>query len=423
MTLPAMSLGPGLPIWGPYATQPFNRTVWPDEDWWTGAGLPLVWDATTARKLPSVARALQIYTGITKQMPLDAFRGITPLPRPGVLAQPDPARGRGWFVQVQVEDYLLHGNAVSLITARDAVGRPAALTWIPAYWLSLVWDPRKPAEVTYALRWDMSVTLDAAEVIHVRRGSDPWAPPRGIGVVEEQLRTLDKVARQEEYERTTLAGAGVPSVAVVTPNPRLGEGEATDAKGRWMDIYGGRGRVPGIFPAGTVVTPLSWSPTDSQLVEARQQSLVDVANMFNLDSYWLGAPGATMTYKSPGPMYLNLIRTSINPVVVDFEDVWSGALLPRGQRVRFNPAPVLGEDFATTVQTLARAVDAGLETRDEARVVLGLPPLGDAVPQIGPLPNNIDTGDTAAQLDADAVSDGDDPSAADPVDPGEETAP
>lgn len=417
MTLPALSLGPGPPIWGPYATQPFNRVVWPDEDWWSGTALPLVWDAATARRLPAVARALGIYGGIGKQMTLEAYRGIVPLPRPRLLDQPDPARGRGWFVQVNIEDYLLHGNAVQLVTARDPAGWPTALTWVPATWLSLIWDPRSPADVTYALRWDLSVTLDPADVVHVRRSSDPWAPPRGIGVVEEQLRTLDRAGRQEEYERSTLAGAAVPSVAVITPNPRLGEDEATGAKVKWLEKYGGRGREPGIFPAGTQVIPLAWSPSDSQLVEARQQTLVDVANMFNLDSYWLGAPGATMTYKSPGPMYLNLIRTSVAPVITDFQDVWSSALLPRGQRVIFNPAPVLGEDFATTITTLRAAVDSGLYTRDEARVVLNLPPLGDAVPQVGPLPAAPDAGDTAALLDADSAADGDDPSAADPVDP------
>jgi HK97 family phage portal protein len=421
VTVPYASLGgAGPPVWSPYATQPFNRIVWPHEAWAVAEQMPLVWDAATARKLPSVARALQVYTGMSKQMPMDAYRGIQPLPRPRLLEQPDPTRGRGWFVQVQIEDYLLHGNALALITARDPAGWPTAVAWIPAYWCALVWDPRDPAAVEYRLRWDMSTKLDERNVIHVRRGADPWCPPRGVGVVEEQLRTLDKVGRQDEYERSTMAGAAIPSVAVVTPNPRLSQEEADEGKATWMEKYGGVGRRPGIFPAGTVVTPLSWSPSDSQLVEARQQSLVDVANMFNLDGYWLGAPGATMTYKSPGPMYLNLIRMSINPVLGDFEDVWSSMLLPRGQRVAFDRAAVLGEDFLTTMAGLKIAVETGLNTRDEARVYLNLPVLGGAIPQVGPLAPPLAEPDDAALLDADSAADGDDPAALDPVDPGEE---
>ena len=36
--------------------------------------------------------------------------------------------------------------------------------------------------------------------------------------------------------------------------------------------------APVILPSGSEVKPLAWSPSDSQMVEAHQMSLQDVAN-------------------------------------------------------------------------------------------------------------------------------------------------
>lgn len=400
----------------PYATQPYNRVVWPTLTDLTGIPAPLVWDVATARRLPAVGRALGIYGGVIKQMVMDAYRGITPLPRPRLLEQPDPDRGRAWFQQVMVEDYQLHGNAIGLVTSRGVDGWPTTMSWVPAAWCALEWDPRDPAALRYTLRWDTSVTLPAGDIVHVRRGADPWCPARGIGVVEEHVRTLDRSAREEEYARRAF-DAGVPSVAIIAPNPRLGAAEARKAGDEFWERYGGMGRRPGIFPAGTVITPIAWSPSDAQLVQARGMTLVDTANLFNMDGFWLGAPSAGMTYKSVGPMYTGLLRVSVEPVLADFEDIWSANLLPRGQRVVFNRVDVLRDDMATTIATLAAAVNSGLWTRDESRAYQHLPPLGDAVPQVGPLPDAPDTGDEDALLDNDSAGSGDDPA------PEQETTP
>ena len=81
-----------------------------------------------------------------------------------------------------------------------------------------------------------------------------------------------------------------PSVAVITPqasSPRRGRG----GQGPWVTTLGGAGREP--------VTPAQRDPSDPArvvahrrpAVEARKLTLLDVANLFNLDGYWLGSPG------------------------------------------------------------------------------------------------------------------------------------
>lgn len=361
-----------------YATQPTNRVVWPHERDPAWGGLfsgPWVWDVESALRIPSVSRATQIYSGTIRQCALDAFRGVVPLERPRILDRPDPNRARSWFVGVQIEDYLWHGNALCLVAARNAEGWPSAVVWLPAAWTSMVETPGEPLRY-----WVGGSEVPSRDVIHVRRSANRWNPGKGVGVIEQHLATLDRVSLEEEYERNALGRSGVPSVAVVAPNADLSEDEADAADVRWAEKFAVR--KPVFLPYGTTITPLGWSPADSQMVEARKMSLVDVANAFNLDGYWLGAEQKGLTYRSPGPMYLTLVRTSLEPVMADFEQAWADAWLPRGQAVRFDRLQLTRDDTASGVDAMSKAIappqsDPSREplmTREEARLYLGLPP-------------------------------------------------
>jgi phage portal protein BeeE len=377
---------------GPVTAGQSSRIVFPPAGGGgVGAGWgfgPMVWDAWSARRIPGVGRALDIYSGMLKQAPLDAWRGVTALPRPRLLDRPDPDNARSWFVQVNVEDYLLNGNAMGVVTARGSDGWPLTMTWIPAQWCYVQWTPGQAK--TY---WAGGKQLPTADVVHVKRGADRFYPVRGVGVVEQYLTSLDRVAREEEYERSALSDGAVPSVAVITPNPMLGDDEVIQAKADWLDKFGGGKREPAILPNGTQVIPLGWSPSDNQMIEARKMSLQDVANMFNLDGYWVGAAAPSLTYRSPGPMYLNLLRTSINPVASDFEDVWSDAWLPRGTRVRFDREMLLRDDMETTVQTLVAASGGPFMSREEARQYMALPVVGGEAASVA---SPVDTVDAPA---------------------------
>lgn len=354
-----------------WATLPTTRVIWPPSP---DDSTPALWyNPHQALSIPAVARAVGIFTGQIKQAPMDEYVGVSPLARPRLLEQPDPNCARSWFMQCQVEDYLCNGNAVAYITAYTDGGWPAAITWIPATWVSIACPPNDYLHPTYMVA---GVTLDASRVVHVKRGADRWCPARGVSVIEQHLASLDRVAMQEEYERRNLREGSVPSAAVIAPNPRLGEDEAAEAKIAWLSKFMGPGREPAILPAGTQVIPLGWSPADAEMSAARQMSLTDVANMFCLDGYWLGAPTTSLTYRSPGPMYTHLLRLSLGPVVIDFEDVWSMLLLPAGHRVVFDRAALQRDDLQTTIETLIAATGSTppLMTVAEARAYLGWPP-------------------------------------------------
>lgn len=371
MRLPLLRRKATLPTpTGAGRNQPWDRVILPSTILpSTQVAGPLVWDAATARALPSVARAVAIYSGMISQLQLNDMRGDVILPQPTLLEQPNPNMARSTFMTVQIEDYVLNGNALCLVTGRDAAGWPSSVAWLPAAWVSVTMTGRPyPDDVAY---WAGGAQLDRSAIIHVQRGADRWCPARGVGVVEAHLSTLDRVATEEQYERDNLQSGAVPSVAIITPNPRLSGTEASEAKEGWLAKF--VRREPAFLPAGTQVVPLAWSPADSELNAARQMSLSDIANIFNLDGYWLGAPAGSFTYRSPGQMYTALLRVSLEPVMSPFEDVWSAAWLPRGRRVRFDRLALTRDDIQSMVATMAQATGSGLMSLSEARVYMGLP--------------------------------------------------
>lgn len=350
-----------------YTLQPWSEIVWPAMD-----ALPM----TTSRALsvPAIARCVQVIESAIRVCPLDAVRGDQVKPRPRVLSRPDPTRGLAWWLGVNVRDYLLEGNALQLVTSRDAYGYPASVAWLPAAHTMMAVDP-VTGEPVY---WHRGVQLDAQDVMHVRRGADPAYPWRGIGVVEQHLDAAARAKSQEDYESRSLSGSGVPSVVVIAPNADLSQKEADDAKDRWEQQFSGAQRRPAILPAGTEVKPLSWSPTDAQMVEAKKMTLLDMANIFNLDGWWVGASAGSFNYKTPGQMWTGLMRQTTSPIMSDFEDIWSDHLVIQSQRVRFDRKAATRDDFASEIATMDRAVKAGLMTQLEARDYLGLPPIDPA---------------------------------------------
>lgn len=350
--------------------QPWNQVIFPGSQ----SNYPLLptMSPSRARSLPAVARVIGLIAGMIKQMPLDVYQSDgTKAPRPRLLEQPDPTVARSWWVGMQVEDYLLNGNAVGLITSRSvADGYPLTIGWVPAEWVTVILS-QDGRSVSY---WVGGTELPYGNVVHVRRGADRSNPFRGVGLVEQHLDQLGLIDDQVGYQRSMLQGSSVPSVAVIAPaSTELTQTTADLAKASWVEKYGGPVREPAVLPAGTQVIPLAWSPHDSQMVEASKLSLTDVANMANLDGYWLGAPSGSFTYQSPGPMYVNLVRQTVGPICEDIEGTWSMSWVPRGKSVQFDRNAVLRDDMQTMVTTAKAAVDARLWTKAEARAYLGMP--------------------------------------------------
>jgi phage portal protein BeeE len=334
-----------------------------------------VWNAETASGIPGMSRALQLYGGLIGSCMLQHRQGIDVLDEtPRLLTQPDPDLAYSTFVRLHVEDWWLHGNACHLVTAREArTGYPAAVRWFPARRWSIQED-RDRAQPIYLLD---GKEVPRGDVVHVQRGSDPWFPYRGMGVVEQHVRTLNRAGLEEAAEAASLTDRGTPSVAIITPQSEPKETELDAAADKWVERFTGTAPKPAFFPKDTQIVPLSWNPSEGQMVEARKMTLVDIANLMNLDAWWLGAEASSHNYKSPGPLFLMLMKTSLGPVMDPFEQVWSQSWLPRGRQVGFDRVTLLRDDLGSMIAAF-KGADRFFPDPNEARRYMGFPTLPDA---------------------------------------------
>lgn len=337
-----------------------------------------VWDSTTAGGLPGVARALQLYAGLISSCRLEEVRGVEVLGVPRLLEAPDPDMDRPTWVDAHVRDWWFHGNALHLVTARDArTGYPAACRYFPAHRWGI--QESRDAQPIYLLD---GKPVSRGDVVHAKRGIDPRFPYRGLGVVEQHLRTLNRAGLQEAAEAASLADRGTPSVAVITNLDSPDQSSLDAAAVKWVERFAGQTPRPAFFPKGTQVVPLSWTPENAQMVQARGMTTKDIANIFNLDGYWLGAEGSSHTYRSPGPMFLVLSKVSLGPVMDVLEAVWSAAWFPRGRNVRFDRVSLLRDDLLSMAQAFT-AGSAYFPDPNEVRRYMGFPELPDSAwPQV-----------------------------------------
>ncbi|MGI5952028.1 MAG: phage portal protein [Brooklawnia sp.] len=350
--------------------------LWPTIDPATGAipGAGVV-TARVVEAIPAVSRAMGVIAGRMSQMPLTLWHGQDRItPTPPLLQRPDPTLDYATLINALCWDYWIHGNALLLETVHDEdTGLPLAATWLPAERVNTWLDPRT-GQPNYEIA---GRALNPQHIRHFKRRLDPWQPWRGIGVLEQHMRAWAKMSDQQAYESRLLQDSAVPSVAIIIGNPDLSKEEARAAKTNWLAKFGGPTREPAILPAGTEVKPLSWSPTDAQMIEAQKASRGDVADIFDLDRFYLGVVDGSFNYKTASSMGRALLQDTLAEHLRTFEDVLTAGWATPGNEIRFDTTRAIVDDPEATMAWLKPAYEVGLITTDEARERLGMPPLND----------------------------------------------
>jgi HK97 family phage portal protein len=335
---------------------------------WTMLGIPGVW------------RARMLISQAIGGMPIQSYRGTEPTPPPAILREPNPGEDRCNTVAAWVCDLLDHGNAVGVITTRDPAGNPVSLQPVPA---ALVEIGR--AE-TGAVQYKIGQSVyGRSDVFHAKGMSAP-GEIRGWGVLEAHLNTLTRVQSEQDYASKAFR-SGVPSGLIRVKDPDLQEGSDDDPAGTftakgikkgWVEAFSG-GPEPAVLSELVDYEPIAWTPKDAQMVEARQLSLTDIANCYNLDAYWLNAPSTSMTYQNVQTASMQLSRFTLGPWITALEAQFS-RLLVRGQDARFNRDSILRDDTATRYGNYKTGLDGGWLTLDEVRASEGFEPLPEEEP-------------------------------------------
>ena len=369
----------------------------PSVQWSPSSGMfQTFWDAELfqACTVPGYWRARFHITESVGAMPLAAWKGVVQVePTPKVLQKPNIAEDRLSTVAAWVGDLLDHGNAVGRkLYDRDDFRRVVVGV-----------DPWPAAETVVATdsvggvvytRHVNGVPVDRvpqSDMFHAK-GVQPYPGAlRGMGILEVGLSTLSRMRDEAAYAGNAFR-SGVPSGLLRVKDPDLQPGDPDDPPG-YATARGIKRAWRDSIQTGDVAVlsdlvdfqPLAWTPTDAQMVEARQMSLVDIANLFGCDPYWVGSSQQSAPYQNVQDSAVQFVRFTLNPWIAKLEAQFS-ALLPGGTEARFNRDTLLAQQRAERVDTELKLLAAEVVTKNDVRGWEGLPPLPDEPePDVAPV--------------------------------------
>lgn len=131
------------------------------------------------------------------------------------------------------------------------------------------------------------------------------------------------------------------------------------------------------MPVGYSLTPLNIKLADSQFLELRQYSSLQIASAFGVKPYQVG-DYTKSSYASAEAQQLSFLVDTLLYIVKQYEEELTYKLLSaeevaQGYHIKFNISVLLRADQQTQIATLSQAVNNFLLTPNEARERLDLP--------------------------------------------------
>lgn len=330
-----------------------------------------------AKTIPSVRRGEQVIAGTISGFPLVAQRVAdgedgrpspvlpdrTPIRR-RVLEHPDPQITPAEWKRRVVEDLIYAPWSWCRKVGTDAYGFPAQLHHLDHRGITI--DPSRGI-----FRYN-GVVVPPAELVRFD------SPGNGLlvdgAVVLRTALKLEAAVRRYAENDVPLGVLYDESNASATGRQRLTDDDVDRILDKWT--AGARKRTTR-WIGRLRYQAIQFDAARIQLAEARQRSDVAIAQLLNLDSQQINAPGeSSMTYvnlASVAADRVSAIRPYMDAVVERLS--WND-ITPRGQRVVFDTTRYLRGTVKDAIDAAVAATGGPVMSRDEARATFfDLPPL------------------------------------------------
>jgi len=349
--------------------------------YFSGVNAGVYVDTTTTLSVPGIWRGITLIADAIGGLPLHAYRGEQYVdPQPNILVRPVATETRIETISSMVASLLIHGNYIAILGAPGANGYPDSFFPVNPEKVNV---RREDGTIVYRIN---NVDYDSSEIMHIKAFSLPGELV-GYGILAAQRQAIGGAIATQTYAQRYFNGGAIPPAYLESDNPDLTQEEADQMKAVWLQSYGGINMTPPVFNSSTRVKTLAANARESQLVESRQYSLTEIANMIGLPAYYLGAPNSSRTYSNVSEENLQLVRWSLLPWISRIEQKLTD-YIPRGQVVKFNVDALLRPDTKTRYEAHAIAIDKGFLTVNEVREFENREPL-DEDPDDDPVPSEI----------------------------------
>lgn len=300
-------------------------------------------------------------------------------PVPPLLNQPAPPDTQVTTFSSMALDLVIDGNAIAIIADRDSRGNVTAISPQPAAW-SGVRRNSDTKRVEYMTNGGK--VYDSSEILHIKGPTVPgqlW----GMGILQAHFWHSLRLAHDLNKQAGDVLLNGIPTGVLKAGDPDFDP--ATDgvaAKASWQSAM--TQRTVMVMGPNDDFTPLSWNPKDSQLIEARQFSLLEMANILGLPPSFLGAQsGGSMTYTNSEQEATNLLKFSLNGHLTRMEQAFSLLFPSRLYSVKADLDNFLRSETVARYGAYTTGIEAGWLRRSEVRAKENLPEISgiDDAPQ------------------------------------------
>jgi HK97 family phage portal protein len=407
VTAQAGSAGSGAPPAAPRdTTQPFP----PFGAAWNLYG-PL---ASTPENFATVAACVQAIAGSIASLPARVYRltddgrriAAPDHPVSRLIRAPNDLQTWADWIEGWVASMLLFGNGLSVVV-RDGNGQPRAVFPLPWFACQPILIPASGggddlaapivpnSRLVFDITWTMSpyplpirpagfpVRYFAEEMLFLRDRSD-----NGILGRSRLSRSPDALACAlgGQSFSTGLWANGAMLNGVLKHPGRLGKEASDNLAASWRDTHTGGGNAGrmAILEEGMSYERMGVSPEDSQLLESRQFSVIEICRLFGVPPSIVGdTSNASFASAQQADVWFatHTLLPVINKIIREFsrsvfntdEFVLS---IDLGERLR--------GDYATMMNVNIAAVRSGVMSADEARREAGLDPRGGDADRLQP---------------------------------------
>lgn len=344
-------------------------------------------------------RGINLITRTVAKLPLGVYRHMEPGRERDfahaadrlLSVAPNEAMTPFVFKQTITGHVLIEGNGYSYVS-RTAGGWPLEL---------LILDPKRTWPVMenrtlwylHKLKSGEYRKLPGRDVIHVKGyGYDGL---EGYPVLHKHRESVGLAAATTSYGSVFFRNSARPNVLLKFPQ-KLSPEARKNLRESWERMQGGLDNAhrTAILEEGGDAVPVQINARDAQLIESKQFSLIDIANILNLPPSRLGANVAT-SYGSLEQENQNLLDDAIDPWLVAWEEE-SGAklLLDRERKKRthciaFDRFPLVRADLAQRGDYYTKALTGGWMQLDEVRAREGMNPMPGGLGRVSFRPLNL----------------------------------
>ena len=276
-----------------------------------------------------------------------------------------------------------YGNAYAWIDTR-VKGKPQLWPIDPAavqVWYDDACELQDAPDVYYRISTKRGIMVCGSEEILHFKSHLTIDGLVGVSVREQLASTIEGNEKAQKLVNK-LYDTGMTAKAVLqyTGNLKdanveaLTKGVQAYAKGE-MKNKGIENIIP--LPYGMTLTPLNMKLADSQFLEIKQYSALQIASAFGVKPYQVG-DYTKASYASAEAQQLSFLVDTLLYIVKQYEEEIGYKLLSdveeaAGYHAKFNVAVMLRADQKTQIETLSNAVANFLMTPNEARERLDLP--------------------------------------------------